>query len=81
MALHIRKDDKQSELQQRVAAELQEKARQRSLEADLPDGVDDSRYIEGSKQTTSLAWVWALIGVAVVVLVVWLVIESTRRAL
>lgn len=80
MALHIRQDDKQSELQQRVAAELQEKARKRSLDAERPDGVEDSRYIENSKQTTSLAWVWALIGIAVVVIAVWLTVESTNTS-
>lgn len=78
MSLHIRQDDKQSELQQRIAAELQEKAKKRSIEPDLPDGVEDSRYIENSKQTTGLAWAWVLIGVAVVVVLVWLTIESTR---
>ena len=25
------------------------------------DGVDDIKYLEGTKQTTSLAWVWVLI--------------------
>lgn len=80
MALHIRKDDQQSELQQRIAAELQDKARKRALETERPDGVDDSRYIENTKQTTSLAWAWVLIGVAAVGVVVWLTILSTQSA-
>jgi hypothetical protein len=79
MALHIRQDDTQSELQRRIAAELQDKAKKRSLEAsELPDGVDDSRYIEGSKRTTSLAWAWVVIGIATVVIMVWLTVISTR---
>lgn len=78
MALHIRQDDKQSELQRRIAAELQDKARKKELETELPDGVDDSRYIEGMKRTTSLAWAWVLIGIAVVVIAVWLAIESSK---
>ena len=78
MALHIRQDDKQSELQRRIAAEMQDKARKRELETDLPDGVDDSRYIEGTKRTTSLAWAWVLIGIATVIIAVWLAIESTK---
>lgn len=76
MALHIRQDDKQSELQRRIAAELQDKARKRDLEPENPDGVDDSRYIEGTKQTTSLAWAWVLIGIATVAIIIWLVVIS-----
>ena len=78
MALHIRQDDKQSELQRRIAAELQDKARKRDLDTELPDGVDDSQYIEGMKGTTSLAWAWVLIVIAVVVIAVWLTIESMK---
>ncbi len=80
MALHIRKDEQQSELQQRIATELQEKARKRALDADQMDGVEDSRYIENTKQTTSLAWVWVLIGIATIGIVLWLVITSTQNA-
>ncbi len=79
MALHIRQNDKQSELQKRIAAELQDKAKKRTLDVDQPDGVDDSRYIEGTRQTTGLAWAWVLIGISIVGIVVWLTIESTRK--
>lgn len=78
MGMFIRQDDKRSQLQERIAAELQEKARQRALDAERPDGVDDSAYVKGTKSTTSLAWVWVLIAVATVGVIVWLVIESTR---
>lgn len=78
MALHIRQDDKQSELQRRIAAELQDKARKREIETERPDGVDDSRYIEGTKRTTSLAWAWVLIALAIVGIAIWLAIESSK---
>lgn len=74
MALFVRQDENRTELQERIAAELQEKARKRALEADQPDGVEDSNYMKGTKQTTSLAWVWALIAVAAIGIVVWLMI-------
>lgn len=62
MALFVRQDDNRSELQQRVAKELQEKARQRAEHTDTrPDGIEDSNYLENTKTTTSLAWVWILI--------------------
>lgn len=66
MALFIRQEDNRSKLQERLATELQEKAKARAEEADRPDGVTDSSYLEGTKKTTSLAWVWIAIVVAVV---------------
>lgn len=69
MALFIRQEDNRSKLQERLATELQEKAKARAEKADRPDGVDDSTYIEGTKKTTSLAWVWVAIVLAVIALV------------
>lgn len=65
MSLHQKQNETRSELQQRIDAELRAKAAARSKqESEHPDGVDDSSYIEGTKQTTSLAWVWAAIFIA-----------------
>jgi hypothetical protein len=62
MALFIRQDDERSELQQRLAAELREKAKKRAEgENELPDGVEDSNYLRDTKPTTKLAWVWIII--------------------
>lgn len=62
MALFIRQSEDRSKLQEKLAAELQEKARARADSAmDAPDGVDDSEYLKGTKTTTSLAWVWVVI--------------------
>ena len=63
--------------QNQSRTELQEKARQKADPADRPDGVDDSRYIEGTKTTTGLALAWLLIGIAAVGITLWLVISST----
>jgi hypothetical protein len=46
--------------------------------ADRPDGVDDSQYMEGKKQTTSLALVWLVIAVIAIALIIWLVIQSAQ---
>ena len=78
MGLYVKQNQNRTELQERIAAELQEKARQKAQSSDRPDGVDDSRYIEGTKQTTGLALGWLVIGVAVVGVTLWLVIASTR---
>ncbi len=76
MALFIRQSEDRSKLQERLAAELQERARQRDVAKDYPDGVKDSAYMKGTKQTTTLAWVWVLITVVAVGIVVWLTILS-----
>jgi hypothetical protein len=78
MALFIRQDDNRSKLQERLAAELREKARARAEGAEkIPDGVDDSAFLGGTKQTTRLAWVWLLIFLFVIVAMVWLMFLNT----
>lgn len=76
MSLYLKQQDTRSDIQKRVAEELQEKAKKRALETERPDGVDDSAYIKGTKQTTSLAWVWGLIGLAIIGIVVCLVVST-----
>ena len=78
MALFVRQDENRSELQKRLATELQERAKQKAKEVERPDGVDDSQFIKGTKQTTSLAWVWILIAIAIIGLVIWLIATSSR---
>ncbi len=58
----MRQNENRSELQKRLDTELRAKAAaRRNAENDRPDGVEDSAYIKGTKQTTGLAWAWALI--------------------
>lgn len=62
MGLFMNQQDKRSELQERIAAELREKAKASSLRENAAlDGVEDIRYVEGTKQTTTLAWAWIVI--------------------
>ncbi len=75
MALFIRQNEDRSKLQERLASELQEKAKARALEQERPDGVDDSRYLEGTKRTTSLAWVWVLIVLCAVAALVYFMLQ------
>lgn len=77
MALFLKQDTQRSELQQRIATELQEKAKRKSTESDQPDGVTDSAYLKDTKSTTSLAWVWAvIIAFAVGALVFYIILSS-----
>lgn len=58
MALFIRQNDERSELQQRLAAELREKA-QKAASGDQRDGVTDSPMLKDTQQTNTKGWLWA----------------------
>jgi hypothetical protein len=79
MSLFLKQEDSRSELQKKIATELQAKMAEKPKEADMPDGVDDSQYIKGTKQTTSLAWAWILIVVAAVGVSIWLMALSLSQ--
>ena len=74
MGRYIKQTETRSELQQRIAAEMRAKAEARAKQegfgagdgAPERDGIEDSAYIKGTKQTTSLAWVWLIIFFAIV---------------
>ena len=77
MALFVRQDENRSELQQRLATELQDRARKKAEEAELPDGVTDSQYIKGTKESSILLWAWLVIGVLVVAAVIILIVKTS----
>lgn len=79
MALFIGQKDERSELQRRVATELQDKLKKREELAKSPDLVEDSEYMKGTKKTTSLAFAWVAIVIAVIAIVIWLVATSLAR--
>lgn len=79
MALFIRQDDERTELQKRIATELQGKTKKRTELADAPDLVEDSQYIKGTKTTTSLALVWVLIIIIFVGIAIWLIATGLAR--
>ena len=75
MALYVKQDDNRTELQEKIAAELREKQIKNSLKegGDTPNSKgeivqpEDSSYLEGTKETTGLAFIWLLVFVAVLV--------------
>ncbi len=79
MGLYLNQKNTRSELQERLAAELREKAKKRAdIEAqDRPDGVTDSAFLKNTKQTTSLAWVWTLIGIVTIAIIIYIVVATT----
>ena len=82
MGRYINQKESRTELQQRIAAELRAKAASKSQQDDMnaPDGVEDSRYIEGTKHTTSLAWVWVVLFVVAIAVFVFIVIQANNAS-
>ena len=76
MSLYLKQNDNRTDLQKRVAEELQEKAKKRAQLQDRPDGVDDSAYMQGTKKTTGLAWAWIAIAVIAFVLVIVFIVTT-----
>lgn len=80
MGIIFNQQDNRSELQKKIAVELAEKAKKRSrADSEIPDGVVDSAYIEGTKLTTSLAWVWIIIFLAAVSVAIWYVVMGGNQ--
>ena len=78
MALFVRQDENRSELQQRLATELQDRARKKAEEAELPDGVTDSQFIKGTKETTGLLGLWLVVGGLAIGAVIFLIIKTSE---
>lgn len=87
MGRYIKQEESRSELQQRIAAELKAKAAARAKQegaggekdgAPEVDGVEDSAYIKGTKATTTLAPVWALIALMAVGVFIYFVYQVNR---
>ncbi|PID32773.1 hypothetical protein CR956_00695 [Candidatus Saccharibacteria bacterium] len=74
MGLHVKQNQRRSELQEKLDADLRAKMEAQSKkDLETPDGVSDSAYIEGTKKTTSLAWAWLLIFIAAVAVFIFFI--------
>lgn len=78
MGLFIRQDEERTELQQRIASELQERAKARAESDNQFDDIEKSQYLQGTKRTTSLAWVWAIIVALTVGVLIYVIIQMNR---
>jgi len=77
MGLFIKQDEGRSELQQKIAADIAERQRARANdEATPPDGVNDSRMIEGTSRMSRTGVI--LLSILVVIIVAILLFVSTR---
>jgi len=74
MGLFVKQNENRSELQQRIAAELREKAKQQAAGAEPVDQSTDSNYVKDMNQTSERAWLWAvMVGVLVAAAAVFII--------
>lgn len=79
MALFIRQNEDRSKLQERLAAELQERQTQKDIKTKDFNGVEDSAYLKDTKDASSLTWVWIVIFVVIGGLALYYVYRGTVR--
>lgn len=79
MGLYTKQEVERTELQKRVAEELQDKAKRAKKLANEPDLVEDSAYVHGTKSTTGLAWLWVLIVIAAVAVTIYSAVKYSAR--
>lgn len=76
MGILVQDNGKRSQLQDKITADLREKAQRTSQESGRPDLVDDSEYTKNLKKTGRFSWFWfLLVFLAVVSLVVIFVLK------
>ena len=76
MALFLNQQDKRSELQERIAADLRAKASQTEL-SDKPDfdGSKDIKFLDDFKQSKPVNWAWAVAIVIAIILIVLFLLQ------
>lgn len=66
MAIILKQTDNRSKYQEKIAAELQDKLKNKSLETDTSDHVSKSAYLENTKQSNLMSRVWLVLLVVAV---------------
>ncbi len=79
MGLYVQQNENRSELQQRLDAELRQKAQSTQKLAAAPDADHETAYLEGTKSTTSLAWVWVLVVIALIALAIYFIVRTANQ--
>lgn len=80
MGLYIRQDEKRTELQEKIAADLRAKAAERSkadIEGPEYDGERDADIVNNTHTSSPLLAVWLVLGVATIAVVIYLIVRSS----
>ncbi len=62
MGILVEHDKERSRLQERISADLRQRASETSKQENLDfDGVEDSAMLEGTRKTGKFSWFWAIL--------------------
>ena len=63
MGILVEDNEERSKLQERITADLRERARTTSKDEDVEeiDLVEDSEYLKGTQKTTRFSWFWFIL--------------------
>ncbi len=79
MSLYTKQEVEKTDLQKQVAKNLQDKSKNGKNYLGNNDLVEDSAYLDSTKHTTSLAWAWVLILLAVIAVIVYSAIKYSTQ--
>ncbi len=80
MGLYVRRDEQRTKLQEKIAADLRSKAAENAksdIEGPKYDGAEDAGIVEDTHTSSPLLGVWLVIGLLVVGVVVYLIVQSS----
>lgn len=66
MGIVLKQTDSRSKYQEKIATDLQEKLKNKSIETDTSDHVSKSAYLENTKQSNFMSKVWLIIAMIAV---------------
>lgn len=61
MGILVKQNENRSQYQERLAAELRERAKQQAAKSEPMDQTKHSNYLKNTAQTSDKLWLWAVI--------------------
>jgi len=69
MGIVLKQTDSRSKYQEKIATELQDKLKNKSLESDTSDHVNKSAYLENTKQSNFMSKVWLFLAFLTIIVI------------
>lgn len=79
MGIILKENENRTEYQQKLAAELQERAKKRGADPELPDGVEDSEYIKGTRKTDKSGLTNIAVGVVALIVIAAIIYFVSKK--
>lgn len=76
MAIILKQTDTKNKYQEKIANDLKDKLKNKSLELDTSDHITNSSFLENTKQTSFMSKIWLLLAVVVIISIALLLYRS-----